>query len=118
LPDNKIRVIKKAAFKNLPRLMTLDLSSNDLVRVYSKGFEGLDNLQTLSLQYNKLRSLAKVLDNNPNIYQVVSSRQFYSVTLRGAQEIEYIYNVCTPRGVAHQLKRGERARYLTVTLQQ
>jgi Leucine-rich repeat (LRR) protein len=86
-PDNKIRVIKKAAFKNLPRLMTLDLSSNDLVRVYSKGFEGLDNLQTLSLQYNKLRSLAKVLDNNPYIYQVVcpfhAIDNFFFFKLRG-----------------------------------
>ena len=50
--------------------MTLDLSSNQLVKVYSKGFEGMDNLQTLSLQYNKLRSMARFLDTLPRLYQL------------------------------------------------
>ena len=62
--------MKRWAFKKLPHLMTLDLSSNQLVKVYSKGFEGMDNLQTLSLQYNKLRSMARFLDTLPRLYQL------------------------------------------------
>ena len=67
---NKVRVVKKSAFKNLPQLMTLDLSNNQLVKIYSKGFEGMKNLQTLSLQYNKLRSMARILDTLPRLYQL------------------------------------------------
>ena len=69
-PDNKVRVVKKSAFKRLPRLMTLDLSNNQLVRIYSKGFEGMDQLQTLSLQYNRLRSISRIFGATPKLYQL------------------------------------------------
>ena len=58
LASNRIRRLRSAAFRHLPRLRTLDLDNNRISRVAPFAFLGLLSLERLSLQGNPLGELA------------------------------------------------------------
>ncbi|XP_045163544.2 leucine-rich repeat-containing protein 15-like [Mercenaria mercenaria] len=62
---NEIRVIKGGDFEAASSLMSLDLSTNSISKVYKHGFQGLINLETISLNGNKIKEIGQIFRNTP-----------------------------------------------------
>eukprot|EP00058_Branchiostoma_floridae_P002773 XP_002588261.1 hypothetical protein BRAFLDRAFT_86709 [Branchiostoma floridae] len=57
LGHNKITMIQKGTFKNLPQLQILDLSKNQITMIQAVAFENLPQLLRLLLSYNQITML-------------------------------------------------------------
>lgn len=77
--NNKIRIIARDDLSAMPLLEQLTLSSNNIKRIYSSAFAGLDFLAYLDISDNELTSLTEhhllensrlqvvLLNNNPGL---------------------------------------------------
>ncbi|XP_035660561.1 leucine-rich repeat-containing protein 24-like isoform X2 [Branchiostoma floridae] len=87
LGHNKITMIQKGTFKNLPQLQILDLSKNQITMIQKGAFENLPQLQILILSSNQIRMIqAGTFVNLPLLQKLYLHNNQITMIQKGAFE--------------------------------
>ncbi|KAF8354129.1 slt-1, partial [Pristionchus pacificus] len=95
LQENKISVIRKADFANLPSLKILQISDNEIHLIEAGSFDNLHSLERIRLNNNQLRELPlSLFHNNRLLYRIdLSHNQLSSISedhLKGPRAVRVL----------------------------